>query len=153
MAWRAWLLPALLLVQPAIAGPGQVQVVRAGGEVLAGFPVMPGDRWCLIWNHSVAGFEVRDCYIYRKGRMLLERSHQPDFAAGLGHVPGRGVQTPDGAGGYWIERIDEPVPDNRYVLRVGSAAVDHRLVADEIEIPLSAAAAGEAVMIRLLAEP
>jgi hypothetical protein len=60
--------------------------------------------------------------------MVLVRSRLPDFAAGLGHIPGRGRQVSDGDGGYWILDIDEPVPGDAYVLRPGaSAPVDHRL--------------------------
>lgn len=55
--------------------------------------------------------------------MVLMRSRQPDFAAGLGHIPGRGRQVSDGAGGYWIIDIDEPVPGDAYVLRPGAGPV------------------------------
>ena len=51
--------------------------------------------------------------------MVLTYAHLPDFAAGLDHIPGRGRQVSDGAGGYWIDDIDEPVPGNAYVLRPG----------------------------------
>lgn len=80
---------------------------------------------------------------------MLERSHQPDFAAGLGHIPGRGVQVSDGEGGYWIEDIDEPVPGNRYLLRVGSKDVNHRIVWHDKVTSLSASVAGERVTIQL----
>lgn len=112
-------------------------------------PLNPGDRWCLAWNHSVTGIQVLDCYRYHEGRMVLERSHQPDFAAGLGHIPGRGTQQSDGEGGYWIEHIDEPVPGNRYLLRVGSTVVDHRIIWNDTVTSLSASAAGERVVIQL----
>ncbi|QJR00684.1 DUF1850 domain-containing protein [Halomonas sp. PGE1] len=108
-----------------------------------------GEAWCLEWNHSVAGFPVQDCYRHRDGLMVLERSHQPDFAAGLGHVPGRGRQVSDGEGGYWIEEIDEPVPGNRYRLRVGSPEVNHRLLHEGRRLSLSDQAAGERVTIHL----
>nr|WP_245791836.1 DUF1850 domain-containing protein [Halomonas ilicicola] len=127
----------------------RLQVVSSTNDKLVDIPIQPDEHWCLIWNHSVTGIRVADCYRYRQGRMVLVRSHQPDFAAGLGHIPGRGVQVSDGEGGYWIERIDEPVPGNRYLLRVGSRAVDHRLSHDGKLISLSALAAGERVIIRL----
>ena len=47
-----------------------------------------GAGWCVLWNHSVEGFPVTDCYENRDGQMVLVRSRQPDFAAGLGHYPG-----------------------------------------------------------------
>lgn len=106
----------------------ELRVRDAEGRPLAHLPMPEGAGWCLAWNHSVEGFPVHDCYRNRGGRMVLERSHLPDFAAGLDHIPGRGRQVSDGRGGYWIEAIDEPVPGDRYRLRVGSPRVDHRLV-------------------------
>ncbi|MEX0730916.1 MAG: DUF1850 domain-containing protein [Aquisalimonadaceae bacterium] len=150
-------LPALLLLLAGIA-PAQpassaetamVEVLSASEDVLMAFSVQPGGRWCLAWNHSVTGIRVLDCYQYDDGRMVLERSHQPDFAAGLGHVAGRGIQRSDGSGGYWIEQINEPVPGNRYLLRVGSPAVNHRILRGASEASLSALAAGQQVTIRL----
>ncbi|WP_163559368.1 DUF1850 domain-containing protein [Halomonas sp. NO4] len=148
------LLPALLsclpLVALADAPPARLEVVDAVGESLLVVPMPEGQGWCLEWNHSVEGFPVLDCYRHRDGRMVLERSHLPDFAAGLDHIPGRGRQVSDGEGGYWIEAIDEPVPGNAYRLRVGSLRVDHRLVIDDTRISLSALAAGERVTLRLV---
>lgn len=112
-----------------------------------------GAGWCLLWNHSVQGFAVSDCYVNRGGRMVLMRSHQPDFAAGLGHIPGRGRQVSDGAGGYWIEDINEPVPGNAYALRTGGPGVDHRLEIGNSVISLSARAGRARVTIALHPEP
>jgi len=132
------LLGALLLIGLAMpvqanskARDGQnwwLQVAEPGGELLVSVPMPIGAGWCLAWNHSVEGFTVHDCYRNQTGRMMLERSHLPDFAAGLDHIPGRGRQISDGHGGYWIEDINEAVPGNRYRLRVGSEKVNHRLV-------------------------
>jgi hypothetical protein len=144
-------LAALLL--PLTASPGLGGTLTASlaatGEVLAEVRVAPGDGWCVLWRHSVQGFEVEDCYENRAGRMVLHRSHLPDFAAGLDHIPGRGRQVSDGQGGYWIEDLDEPVPGNAYILRPGTMKVDHRLRAGDTEISLSALAAHERVRIAL----
>ncbi|QJQ97150.1 DUF1850 domain-containing protein [Halomonas sp. PA5] len=160
---RAWWL-ALLLCCLALSplssqaeerakDPTVLEVIDAYGERLFSLPLVEDDGWCLGWNHSVAKFTVLDCYRFREGRMWLERSHQPDFAAGLGHTEGRGEQISDGQGGYWIVDIDEPVPGSRYVLRVGSAAVDHRLIWDSPEgqrqASLSDIAAGQRVTLQL----
>lgn len=126
-----------------------LEVHTADQRRLVSMPMVIGQTWCVVWNHSVAGFPVHDCYRNRDGRMVLERSHQPDFAAGLGHVQGRGRPVSDGAGGYWIEDIDEPVPGNRYLLRVGSPEVNHRLVSGGTRVSLSELAAGERVLISL----
>lgn len=117
--------------QPAVARGAPVdwlQVSAEDGTPLVSLPMPKDAGWCLAWNHSVEGFKVLDCYRNVDGNMVLERSHLPDFAAGLDHVLGRGRQVSDGESGYWIEDIDEPVPDNRYRLRVGAMRVDHRLV-------------------------
>ena len=159
-AGRAWL-PALLLcvglaagapaagAPAALADEARLEVLDAGGERLVSVPTPEGEGWCLEWNHSVEGFAVLDCYRHRDGRMVLRRSHLPDFAAGLDHIPGRGRQVSDGEGGYWIEDIDEPVPGNAYRLRVGAMRVDHRLVIDGSRTSLSRLAANERVTIRL----
>ncbi|WP_370630885.1 DUF1850 domain-containing protein [Maritimibacter sp. DP1N21-5] len=123
--------------------------VLPDGPEIARLEVPEGAGWCMLWRHSVQGFEVQDCYENRAGHMVLTRSHQPDFAAGLGHIDGRGIQTSDGAGGYWIEAIDEPVPGDAYVLRPGTMKVDHRLSAASGEVSLSARAAHERVLISL----
>lgn len=119
------------------------------GEVLAVFNVPKGSGWCILWHHSVQGFEVADCYENRDGLMVLVRAHLPDFAAGLDHIPGRGRQVSDGQGGYWIEDIDETVPNNAYILRPGAGFVDHRIAANGTEISLSARAPRARVRIAL----
>lgn len=119
------------------------------GEVLATLDVPKGTGWCILWHHSVQGFEVSDCYENRDGRMVLVRAHLPDFAAGLDHIPGRGVQVSDGQGGYFIEDINEAVPDNAYILRPGAGFVDHRIVMGETQISLSDKAARKRVRIAL----
>jgi len=130
-----------------------VQPNSSGKQRLVTIPMPQGAQWCVKWNHSVAQFVVLDCYRNVAGQMVLERSHQPDFAAGLGHVLGRGVQVSDGEGGYWIKGIDEPVPSNRYALRVGAMRVNHRLVwpaqAPTESFSISEQAAGERVIIQL----
>lgn len=123
------------------------------GTEIARLAMPAGGEWCVLWRHSVQGFEVADCYENRGGRMVLMRSHQPDFAAGLGHIPGRGTQASDGAGGYWITGIDEPVPGDAYVLRAGSMAVDHRLSAGDTTVSLSERAARARVRIALEPRP
>jgi hypothetical protein len=147
MSWAGWPLALLLLAAPA--GAADLTARLPDGTEIARLQVADGSGWCVHWRHSVQGFEVEDCYENRGGRMVLMRSHQPDFAAGLGHIPGRGRQVSDGAGGYWILDIDEPVPGNEYALRPGSMAVDHRLRTEVAEISLSARAAHQRVWIAL----
>jgi len=156
------LLAALLLSITACAGPASHQEVKPGttvdhlevigadGSVLARTDIARQTGWCLYWNHFVTGDGVTDCYVDDLGKMVLHRAYQPDFEAGLGHFPGRGILTSAEGGGYWIEDIDEPVPGNAYVLRVGSLAVNHRIVTtDGDEIYLSKMAEHTRVTIRL----
>jgi hypothetical protein len=137
---------ALLL---SAAQAGTLTATLADGTEIARLPVPEGAGWCVLWHHSVEGFEVKDCYENRAGRMVLVRAHLPDFAAGLDHIPGRGRQVSDGQGGYWILDIDEPVPGDAYVLRPGAGAVDHRLRVGDQTVSLSARAARERVRIAL----
>lgn len=141
---------ALLLSVPAVATAGSLVVTRETGEVIARFDVPDGEGWCVLWHHSVKGFEVSDCYENRGGQMVLVWSHLPDFAAGLDHIPGRGRQVTDGQGGYFILDIDEPVPGNAYVLRPGAGSVDHRLAMGDRVVSLSAVAPRERVRIALI---
>ncbi len=138
----------LLLTCPA-AGAGELIAAREDGTEIARLPVAEGAGWCVLWHHSVKGFEVADCYENRGGTMVLVSAHLPDFAAGLDHIPGRGRQVSDGRGGYFILDIDEPVPGNAYVLRPGAGPVDHRLQVGERIVSLSAVAPRERVRIEL----
>ncbi len=161
MQWQRRLMALLLmggLVAEAEASPASATAswhLRVGteqGDTLVDAAAPQGSRWCIQWQHSVEHFTVLDCYRNAGGIMQLERSHQPDFAAGLGHIYGRGAQVSDGEGGYWINTINEPVANNRYVLRVGSTAVNHRVIWPDGEHPtvsLSERAAGQRVTIAL----
>jgi len=128
---------------------GALVATRENGTEIARFDVPEATGWCVLWHHSVKGFEVSDCYENRGGRMVLVQSHLPDFAAGLDHIPGRGRQVSDGNGGYFILDIDEPVPGNAYVLRPGAGPVDHRLQVGDRVVSLSAVAPRERVRITL----
>ncbi|WP_447042987.1 DUF1850 domain-containing protein [Vreelandella sp. H-I2] len=163
MQWQQRLVALLIACCPlaeAGASPAsatalmRLAVVTEQGDVLVDEAMPSGSRWCIKWQHSVEHFTVLDCYRNAEGVMQLERSHQPDFAAGLGHIFGRGEQVSDGKGGYWINAINEPVANNRYVLRVGSPTVNHRVVWPDGEHPavsLSEYAAGQRVTIQLVA--
>ena len=137
-------------------GSAQAGVLTAqlsDGTEIARLEVPEGSGWCVVWRHSVEGFEVQDCYENRNGKMVLVKSLQPDFAAGLGHIPGRGLQRSDGRGGYLIEELNEAVPGNAYVLRPGGPAVDHRLRTARAEVSLSDAAARHAAADQTGATP
>jgi hypothetical protein len=143
----ATLLAAALVPFAAAADP-VLEVRDETGRALVAAALPPDGRWCLAWNHSVTGEPVLDCFRLEAGALLLERSHQIDFSsAGLGHTPGRGRIGTDGSGGQWIEGIDAPVAGGVLVLRVGAAAVDHRVIAGGAIHRLSAVAPGARVRI------
>lgn len=141
---------ALLFFYPMTVAAETLVANHENGKEIARFDVPEGGEWCVLWHHSVKGFEVSDCYQNRDGQMVLVWSHLPDFAAGLDHIPGRGRQVTDGQGGYFILDIDEPVPGNAYILRPGSDTVDHRIRIDDRVVSLSAVAARERVRIALI---
>ncbi|MFG1496818.1 DUF1850 domain-containing protein [Saccharospirillum sp. HFRX-1] len=151
----AWIVlgAVLLLAKAPAAAPesaGTLVVQAADGAPLASLALPADGRWCLLWHHSVQGFQVEDCYRVADGQMLLSSTHTPDFAAGLGHTPGRGRLLSDTEHGYRIVDIDAPVPANRFLLRVGSMRVDHRIAVGKRRLSLSQLAAGERVEIRLI---
>jgi len=148
-----WLAILLCLLNP-ITALAQTQAdtlvaTREDGAEIVRFAVPEGAGWCVLWHHSVKGFEVSDCYENRDGHMVLVFSHLPDFAAGLDHIPGRGRQVTDGQGGYFILDLDEPVPGDAYILRPGLGNVDHRLQVGDTVVSLSAVAPRERVRIAL----
>ena len=122
-------------------------VIARDGTTLAR---IEGREICLRWQHSVTGGDVADCFDTTGGVLVLRRSFLHDFAAGLGHIPGRGVQHAAPGGGYWIDGIDEAVPGNALVLRVGAPGVAHRLVADGAEVRLGDIAPRQRVTLRPL---
>jgi hypothetical protein len=147
----AALLLALIVAFPADAE--SVLEVRLGsGAVLAQWPMAEGQELCLTWAHSVTGGKVADCFNNRAGRFTLQRSYLHDFAAGLGEVAGRGTLTPADGGGYWIEGIDEAMPDNALLLRIGAAQVGHALQLGENHLALSHLAPNQPARIILKTE-
>lgn len=144
------LLPLLfLLLLPVSAGADALTATLEDGTEIARLEVPEGGGWCVLWNHSVQGFPVSDCYENQAGRMVLVYAHLPDFAAGLDHIPGRGRQVTDGQGGYLILDINEPVPGNAYILRPGAGPVNHRLQVGDSIVSLSAVAPHARVRIAL----
>ena len=143
------LLLLVLMLLPVSAFADELIATREDGTEIARLSVPEGTEWCVLWNHSVQGFPVADCYENQAGQMVLMHAHLPDFAAGLDHIPGRGRQITDGQGGYFIRDIHEPVPGNAYVLRPGAGPVNHRLQVGNTTVSLSAVAPRERVRIAL----
>lgn len=146
---KAALIALILGLAPSSVAAAVLTATRDDGTEIARLTIPDGAQWCVLWHHSVAGFEVADCYQNRQGDMVLMRSHMPDFAAGLGHIQGRGRQISDGEGGYWVVDINEPVRGNAYILRPGAGFVNHRLAYGDQVISLSDVAARARVRIAL----
>jgi hypothetical protein len=145
---------ALLLAGAAAGqaadGTGLV-VVDDGGRMIGTYALGPDRRWCLVWNHSVAGSEVADCFRIEDGiaggRIILETSRMADLAAGLGESPGAQI-VPDGTGGYLVAGIERPIPAGGLVLRRAGPAVDQRLRIGGEEHRLPPGPRGERLVIR-----
>lgn len=80
--------------------------------------------------------------------MILERSFLHDFAAGLGEIAGRGRLTSAPGEGYWIEGIDEVLPEGGLALRVGSRRVGHHMTTQNRKLDLSGPHAGKRLRLR-----
>lgn len=125
----------------------ELVVTGEDGARLLALDLRDAPAWCVLWNHSVTGFLVQDCYRLENGLMLLVSHHTPDFAAGLGPIAGRGELVSDGQDGYIIQNIDELVIGNHYLLRVGSMRVNHRIQHGASLYSLSELAAGARVIV------
>lgn len=150
--WLAGVLSWAVLPMTALAGNSQAwELVVTGRDqaTMARISLKASGQWCLIWNHSVQGFPVVDCFRVEDRTLILDSSQTPDFAAGLGHTVGRGTLTSDNQHGYRIVDMDVPIPDNTLRLRVGSLSVNHRIRVDSRTVSLSGLAANQSVDIRL----
>ncbi|MCL7943608.1 DUF1850 domain-containing protein [Marinobacter sp. ATCH36] len=127
----------------------QLSVSDANQTSLAEISLPEGGRWCLVWNHSVQGFPVTDCFQMQDGQLMLDSSHTPDFAAGLGHTEGRGTLESDDEHGYRIVEMQVPISGNHLWLRVGALSVNHRIRAGSQVVSLSRLAADTLVEIRV----
>ncbi len=129
------------------AGPWLV-VSTATGETILRLPLIDEPSWEVHWVHSVAGILVRDSFLWKDGTMLLTDSRTPRLdVAGLGHIEGRGVMKSDGAGGYWIADLDEPIPGNAYTIRIGSSFAPTTIVHAGASYSLTDEHAGERATI------
>ncbi|TVP69267.1 MAG: DUF1850 domain-containing protein [Rhodobacteraceae bacterium] len=143
---------ALALCAAPLCADPVVEVTLETGQVLAQWPLGTGAELCLHWSHSVTGGAVADCFIQQAGQFMLMRSYLHDGAAGLGEIPGRGQMVAAPEGGYWIERMAEPLADNRLTLRIGSSSVGHRLTLEAAQLDLSALAPGARATLTLKPE-
>lgn len=131
------------------SGEKYLRVIGSDQAERLRLPLPDSGRWCLVWHHSVQGFQVKDCFRTVRGHMVLDSTQTPDFAAGLGYIPGRGVLKSSDNHGYRIVNMKRRIPGDSLVLRVGSFQVNHRILTSERTVSLSRLAAHERVQIRL----
>jgi hypothetical protein len=115
------------------------------GEELWTAQLEPGERFTLRYVHSVDRAPIWEVHsIDENGDIFVEVERFVMIGAGMGDLPGRGRWT--GADGLQaIEDLHYRVGE--FVLRVGSAGVDHTLLWRGTETNLSELAAGEAVLV------
>lgn len=142
----------ILAAGTALAQP-VLEVATQDGTMIGTLDFAQDQEICLTWSHSVTGGKVADCFENQQGALVLTRSYLHDFAAGLGEVQGRGQIAPADGGGYWITAINEKIPGNVLILRIGTARVGHVLDNGAQSIALSDIAAGARVMLRLMPDP
>lgn len=140
-------LPVAALAEDHVAW--ELTVTDSDQSLLTRISLEASGRWCLVWNHSVQGFPVIDCFRVEGGQLMLESSRMPDFAAGLGYTAGRGILESDNQHGYRIVAMNVPISENTLRLRVGSDSVNHRIKVGSRMVSLTHLAADERVDIRL----
>lgn len=125
---RAALLAGLAVVPAALvalawpAWPGLA--VRPEGGPECRIALADGEPFGLSFVHSVDGLPVQDWYRVADGAIVQDATRLRQFGAGMGHISGQG--TARAADGWWeVAGMDRPIGE--LTLRVGSAAVDHRL--------------------------
>jgi len=138
----------LILVLVAATAPSRLLLtitLRNGGELVFAAPIEPDERFTLYYVHSVDQAAVWETHsIDARGNIYVEEERCVMFGAGMGHRPGHGTLTARD-GRQVIEGIHELV--NPFVLRVGSAGVNHTITLRGQRIRLSSVIPGRAVVI------
>ena len=141
----------LLLSTTAGAGVTPRLMVRSfeSRATLLDLPVSYGQDITIRYVHSVDRSPVFEVFTAtREYGLVLKETYFRMFGAGMGHWQGHGrVVQADG----WIRIVDINRPIGPFVLRIGSAGVDHTLISTDWEINLSGIAPGRRVEIFLSA--
>ncbi len=126
------LLPLLVLWGAAVAGEetapaGQSLVLTdKDGETVSCTPVAVGERFAVVFTHSLALSRVEEIYeVMPEGEFRLRETLYADFGAGLPHEERPGLKMEFGNGRIRLSGYD--VPFREVWLRIGHIA-DHRLV-------------------------
>lgn len=94
-----------------------------------------GEQFTLSYVHSIDRLPIEENLRVRDGELVVDSARLRQFGAGMGHIPGEGTGRADGE--WWvIEDMNRPIGP-QVSIRVGSAAVDHRLRTPDREVRLS----------------
>jgi hypothetical protein len=119
-----------------------VTPVKGGGPLLV-LPLEPGERFTLHYYHSVENAPIWEEHSLDKaGRIYIEEERYLKFGAGMGKMPGVGKMVTKGP---YEAIVDMHMPTGDFVLRVGSAGVDHTILWRGTASNLSAVAPHQAV--------
>ena len=120
-----------------------------GGAPLAILWLNPGEPFTIRYNHSVENAPIWEThYVDSQGRIFILEERYLKYGAGMGKMPGVGRMVRRGP----YEVIEEMhMPTGDFVLRIGSAGVDHTLIWRNQKLNLSALAPHVAVQFK--AEP
>lgn len=146
-----WISIAGLLSLLAVAAVGlmpdglelAVTPVRGDGPLLV-LPMQPNERFTIRYYHSVENAPIWEVHsLDANGQIFIEEERYLKFGAGMGRMPevGRMVRRGD----YEVIE-DMHMPTGDFVLRIGSAGVDHTVIWRGVEKNLSAVAPHVAVL-------
>ncbi|MGD8963685.1 MAG: DUF1850 domain-containing protein [Desulfobacterales bacterium] len=97
-----------------------------GGPALLVVPLQPGERFTLHYYHSVENAPIWEEHsLDAEGRIFIEEERYLKFGAGMGRMPGVGRMVR--RGDYEVIE-DMHMPTGDFILRVGSAGVDHTVI-------------------------
>lgn len=150
LAGAAGLLLAGLLLGSGLPGGVLLSVTPVkGGPPLAQLWLAPGETFTIRYYHSVENAPIWETHsVDARGRIYIEEERYLKFGAGMGKMPGVGRMVRRGP----YEVIEAMhMPTGNFVLRIGSAGVDHTLIHRGREIHLSVVAPH--VAVRFSAKP
>ncbi|MBZ4659030.1 MAG: hypothetical protein JG766_953 [Desulfacinum sp.] len=117
------------------------------GDVVLERPLGRDETFTIRYIHSVDRTPVFEIFeVDPEGRLAVQATCFKMFGAGMGHWEGRGRVDFDGTW-TWIRDIHQTL--GRFVLRVGSPAVDHTLLYRDREIHLSQRWAGKRLLVEV----
>ena len=97
-----------------------------GGPPLLALPLKPDERFTIRYYHSVENAPIWEEHsVDARGRIFIEEERYLKFGAGMGRMPGVGRMVRRGE--YEVIE-DMHMPTGNFVLRVGSAGVDHTVI-------------------------